>query len=54
MYRIDQNHLAWVLDSLADGKVVNEIRVHRDARALARQALERMLKHVAPQTVLVD
>jgi len=54
MYRVDQNHLAWVLDSLADGKVVNEIRVHRDARALARQALERMLTHVAPQSVLVD
>ena len=43
MYRIDQAHLAWCLDHLAAGKVVNRISVHREAKALARLALERML-----------
>ncbi len=54
MYRIDQQHLAWVLDELAQGRVVNEIRVHPDARKYARVALERMLGQVAPKGVLVD
>lgn len=54
MYRIDQAHLAWCLDELAAGHVVNEIRVHPDARSFARVALERMLAHVRPQPVLVD
>jgi quinolinate synthase len=48
MYRIDQPHLAWALDSLAKGSVVNEIRVHPEARALARGALDRMLSLTAP------
>lgn len=43
MYRIDQPHLLWALDALAEGRVVNEIRVHKDARVLARSALDRML-----------
>jgi len=43
MYRIDQAHLAWCLDHLAAGKVVNRIGVHPEAKALARIALERML-----------
>ena len=43
MYRIDQAHLAWCLDHLAAGKVVNRISVHPEAKALARLALERML-----------
>jgi quinolinate synthase len=43
MYRIDQPHLAWTLDALAEGRVVNEIRVHPEARVLARRALDRML-----------
>ncbi len=54
MYRIDQQHLAWVLDELAAGKVVNEIRVHPDARKFARKALERMLCHIAPKPAFVD
>ena len=55
MYRIDQQHLAWVLDGLAAGKVMNEIRVHAKAREWARVALDRMLKNVASRTaVLVD
>ncbi len=43
MYRIDQGHLLWVLDELAAGRVVNPIRVHPEARAAARQAVDRML-----------
>ncbi len=54
MYRIDQAHLAWVLDELAEGRVVNEIRVHPDACKYARISLERMLAHVKPQPVLID
>ncbi|MEY3142949.1 MAG: putative quinolinate synthase [Planctomycetota bacterium] len=56
MYRIDQAHLAWCLDHLAAGKVVNRISVHPEAKALARVALERMLslapgKNAAPVAV---
>jgi quinolinate synthase len=54
MYRIDQAHLAWALDELAEDRVVNEIRVHPEARRWARVALDRMLANVAQQTVLVD
>jgi quinolinate synthase len=43
MYRIDQPHLAWVLDHLAAGKVVNQVSVHNDARTPALDALDRML-----------
>ncbi|MBL9141697.1 MAG: quinolinate synthase NadA, partial [Phycisphaerae bacterium] len=48
MYRIDQPHLLWVLDNLAEGRVVNQVRVHPEARAHALKALERMLKNAAP------
>jgi quinolinate synthase len=44
MYRIDQAHMAWCLDQLAAGKVVNRISVHPEAKRLARLALERMLR----------
>jgi len=43
MYRIDQPHLLWVLDNLAEGKIVNQVRVHPKAAELARLALDRML-----------
>ena len=43
MYRIDQAHLAWSLDEIAQGRVVNRISVHPEARRHARVALERML-----------
>jgi len=46
MYRIDQPHLLWVLDHLATGKIVNQIRVHPTVATSARLALERMLAHV--------
>lgn len=43
MNRIDPQHLAWCLENLAEGKVVNRILVpDRDAK-LARLALQRML-----------
>ncbi len=44
MYRIDQEHLCWVLDNLASGKVVNRIEVHPEARRLALSSLDRMLE----------
>jgi quinolinate synthase len=43
MFRIDQPHLCWVLDNLAQGKVVNRVTVAPKARALALGAVERML-----------
>lgn len=48
MYRIDQEHLCWVLDNLAKGKVVNRVLVHKDARAFALEAICRMLGESAP------
>ena len=43
MQRIDPQHLAWSLENLADGKVVNAIRVPAHEAELARVALDRML-----------
>ncbi len=43
MYRIDQPHLLWALDALAQGKVVNQVRVHDSARPDALAAIRRML-----------
>lgn len=43
MQRIDPQHLAWVLENLAEGRVVNQISVPEHEAVLARQALERML-----------
>ncbi len=50
MYRIDQQHLLWALDNLAEGKIVNEVRVHPRAAELARLALDRMLALVGQST----
>jgi quinolinate synthase len=47
MFRIDRPHLLWVLDNLAEGKVVNQITVHPEAQRLALIALERMLRITA-------
>ncbi len=49
MYRIDPQHLLWVLDNLAVGKVVNPIRVHPEAKRLAKLALQRMLSCTSPE-----
>ena len=43
MQRIDPQHLAWTLENLADGKVVNQIKVPEHEAGLAKLALERML-----------
>jgi quinolinate synthase len=43
MNRIDEPHLAWVLEELVAGRVVNAIRVDADAAEWARVALQRML-----------
>src|SRR5579872_1643087 len=43
MFRIDAPHLAWVLENLVQGVVVNQITVDGDTAADARVALERML-----------
>ena len=43
MFRIDAAHLAWVLESLVAGEVVNRITVDEATAADARVALDRML-----------
>ena len=43
MQRIDPQHLAWTLENLADGNVVNQIKVAEHEKAMAKLALERML-----------
>jgi quinolinate synthase len=43
MNRIDEPHLAWVLDELVAGRVVNRITVDPETAAGARTALQRML-----------
>ena len=44
MYRIKPGYLLWVLDNLAEGRVVNQIAVDRETAAAARLALDRMLE----------
>ena len=44
MYRIDPAHLLWVLDNLAENRIVNRIVVDRQTAALAKLALDRMLE----------
>jgi quinolinate synthase len=44
MFRIDAKHLAWVLESLVDGRVVNRITVDPDTTHWAKVALERMIE----------
>jgi quinolinate synthase len=44
MFRIDPQHLAWVLENLVDGNVVNQVSVPDDVAHQARIALDRMLE----------
>ena len=44
MARIDPQHLAWTLENLANGNVVNQIKVPQEEARLAKLALDRMLK----------
>jgi quinolinate synthase len=43
MYRIHPAYIAWVLESLLQGVVVNEIKVDPETRKWSLVALERML-----------
>ncbi len=43
MFRIDPQHLAWVLENLVEGNVVNQISVPEDVAEQAKLALDRML-----------
>jgi len=44
MFRIDPQHLAWMLENLVNGKVVNQISVPVDIAKNAKLALDRMLE----------
>ncbi|HET7295469.1 MAG TPA: quinolinate synthase NadA [Vicinamibacteria bacterium] len=44
MFRIDPPHLAWALESLVAGNVVNEVHVPDDVAREAKVALDRMLE----------
>ena len=43
MFRTDPQHLAWVLENLVEGTVVNQIQVNDDDKQMAKKALENML-----------
>ena len=43
MFRIDLPHLAWVLEELLAGNVVNQISVDADTTEWSKVALDRML-----------
>ena len=43
MYRISPNHLAWALENLVEGRVVNRIKVRPSVKYWAKVALDRML-----------
>ncbi|MFG2720298.1 quinolinate synthase NadA [Streptomyces sp. NPDC048416] len=43
MNRIDLPHLVWALESLVEGKLINQIQVDRETESFAKLALERML-----------
>jgi quinolinate synthase len=51
MYRIDMKHLLWVLDELAAGRVVNQIRVDDETSQMAVVALDRMLARASAPAV---
>jgi quinolinate synthase len=44
MYRISPQHLAWALENLIEGRVVNRIKVDDDEKQWAKVALDRMLE----------
>jgi quinolinate synthase len=44
MYRISPAHLAWALENLVAGKVVNQIKVSDETKYWAKVALDRMLE----------
>jgi quinolinate synthase len=44
MYRITPQHLAWALENLVEGRVVNRVQVKPQVKHWARVALDRMLE----------
>jgi quinolinate synthase len=44
MYRISPQHLAWALENLAEGRVVNRVEVRQNVKHWSRVALDRMLE----------
>jgi quinolinate synthase len=44
MFRIDPQHLAWVLENLVEGNIVNQVSVPATTAEKARLALQRMLE----------
>ena len=44
MYRITPQHLAWALENLVEGRVVNRVQVKDDVKHWARVALDRMME----------
>jgi quinolinate synthase len=44
MYRISPHHLAWALENLVEGRVVNRIQVRPGVKRWAKVALDRMLE----------
>jgi len=44
MYRISPQHLAWALENLVEGRVVNRVQVKPDVKQWARVALQRMVE----------
>ena len=46
MFRVDAAHLAWVLENLVEGRVVNQITVDEETSEWARVSLQRMLEIV--------
>ena len=44
MYRISPQHLAWALENLVEGRVVNRIAVKKSVKHWAKVALDRMLE----------
>jgi quinolinate synthase len=44
MYRISPQHLAWALENLVEGRVVNRIKVRPNVKHWAKVALDRMLE----------
>jgi quinolinate synthase len=53
MYRIDPPHLLWILDNLAEGKVVNRIVVDDHTKYWSKVSLQRMLDITAGVPVQV-
>lgn len=43
MFRTDPQHLAWILENLVEGNVVNQIQVSEDDKVMAKKSLDNML-----------